>query len=79
MKKNHTWFLAVLFLVSAIMYSQKTNFEVVSPNGELKATIKLSDKIYYSIITEKEELSINNHLGLFLKDETLFFKIPGHR
>lgn len=71
MKKNQALILAVLFLVSAVMYSQKTNFEVASPNGELKAVIKLSDKIYYSITAGKEELSLNNHLGLILKDETL--------
>lgn len=52
-------------------YSQKTNFEVTSPNGEIKVIINLSDKIYYSILAEKEELAVKNHLGLILKNETL--------
>jgi len=52
-------------------YSQKTNFEVVSPNGEIKLSISLGDKIYYSILAENELLASKNHLGLILKNETL--------
>lgn len=64
---------ACLFLVFGLSnaYSQKTNFEVVSPNGELKIAITLGDKIYYSISAGNEELASKNHLGLVLKNETL--------
>ncbi|MFC5684041.1 glycoside hydrolase family 97 protein [Flavobacterium sp. MAHUQ-51] len=71
MKNNHVIVLAVLFLFSAVVYSQKTNFEVTSPNGELKAVVSLGDKIYYSIRSGNEELTSKNHLGLILKNETL--------
>jgi alpha-glucosidase len=64
---------ACLFLLFGISngYSQKTNFEVVSPNGELKIAVTLGDKIYYSILAGNEELAAKNHLGLVLKNETL--------
>ena len=64
---------ACLFLVFGLSnaYSQKTNFEVASPNGELKIAITLGDKIYYSILAGNEELAAKNHLGLVLKNENL--------
>ena len=64
---------ACLFLLFGLstVYSQKTNFEVASPNGELKIAITLGDKIYYSILAGNEELAAKNHLGLVLKNETL--------
>ncbi|MBF4465009.1 glycoside hydrolase family 97 protein [Flavobacterium sp. LC2016-12] len=64
---------ACLFLLFGLSntYSQKTNFEVASPNGELKIAITLRDKIYYSIAAGNEELATKNHLGLVLKNETL--------
>lgn len=61
-----------LFLLWGISnYAQKKNFEVTSPNGELKVSINLGDKIYYSILAGNEELTSKNHLGLILKNETL--------
>jgi len=51
-------------------YSQK-RFELLSPNGAIKASIALEDKIYYSININNEELASNNHLALILKNETL--------
>jgi alpha-glucosidase len=52
-------------------YAQKKSFEVVSPNGEIKVSINLEDKIYYSVNISNEELTSKNHLGLILKNETL--------
>ncbi|OCB76707.1 alpha-glucosidase [Flavobacterium piscis] len=51
-------------------YSQK-KFELLSPNGAIKASIALEDKIYYSVNFNNEELASNNHLALILKNETL--------
>lgn len=67
--KSFLCFLLLLQVSEA--YLQKTKFEVASPNGELKVIINLSDKIYYSISAGNEELAVNNHLGLILKDESL--------
>ena len=52
-------------------YSQKRNFEVASPNGEIKVLITLEDKIYYSLLAGNQELASKNHLALILKNETL--------
>lgn len=52
-------------------YPRKTNFEVTSPNGEIKVSINLGDKIYYSILAGNEVLFEKNHLGLILKNEML--------
>lgn len=52
-------------------YSQQKKFELLSPNGEIKASIALEDKIYYSVSINNEELTAKNHLALLLKDETL--------
>jgi len=64
--------LAGLFLFFGVHgYSQKTNFEVRSPNGEIKIAINLADKIYYSVLAGNETVTSKNHLGLILKSETL--------
>lgn len=65
-------FAYLLFLLGVYnAYSQKTNFEVTSPNGEIKIAVSLRDKIYYSISAGNEALTSENHLGLILKNETL--------
>lgn len=71
MKKLKLFACLVLLLRISNAYSQKTNFEFASPNGELKVAITLGDKIYYSILAKNEELTSQNHLGLVLKNESL--------
>ncbi|MFB3388622.1 glycoside hydrolase family 97 protein [Flavobacterium sp. LAR06] len=71
MKKIKLFACLLLLLGISNAYSQKTNFEVASPNGELKIAITLGDKIYYSILAGNDELAAKNHLGLVLKNETL--------
>ncbi len=65
--------LVFLFLLfeGYTVHSQKTNFEVSSPNGELKVSIQLGDKIYYAVSAANETLTEKNHLGLVLKNEIL--------
>jgi alpha-glucosidase len=71
MKKIKLFACLFLLLGGYNVHSQKTNFEVVSPNGEIKISVNLSDKIYYSILAGSEELASKNHMGLVLKNETL--------
>ena len=71
MKKIRFLLCVILFFGGYNSYSQKTTFEVISPNGKIKVSINLSDKIYYSISIEDEILTSKNHLGLALKNETL--------
>ncbi|RWY48391.1 glycoside hydrolase family 97 protein [Mucilaginibacter gilvus] len=62
----------ILFLGMATqVLAQRKPIELVSPNGELKVSINLSDKIYYSIAGGSQNLLTNNHLGLILNDGTL--------
>lgn len=65
--------LTCLFFVIGISnsYSQQKKFELLSPNGEIKVSVALEDKIYYSINIQNEELATKNHLALILKNETL--------
>jgi alpha-glucosidase len=44
---------------------------VISPNGEIKTSILLNDKIYYSVSINNEILASGNHLALILQNETL--------
>lgn len=62
-----------LFLLLGIStaYSQQKKFELLSPNGEIKVSVALEDKIYYSINIQNEEIAVKNHLALTLKNETL--------
>lgn len=57
--------------LSTQMYAQSKPIKLVSPNGQVKVTINLSDKIYYTISGGNRELLTKNHLGLMLKDGTL--------
>jgi alpha-glucosidase len=61
----------VLLLVSATqLFAQKT-IDLTSPNGELKVSINLGDKIYYSVSGNGQDLLTKNHLGLILRDGAL--------
>ncbi|WP_029905356.1 glycoside hydrolase family 97 protein [Prevotella sp. 10(H)] len=60
-------FLSLYFL----NLSAQKKIELLSPNGGIKTVITVSDKIYYSIFYDGEELLTNNHLQLQLKGEVL--------
>jgi len=62
----------ILFLgLSTQLYAQRKPIDLVSPNGEIKVSLTFSDKIYYSISGNNQDLLTNNHLALILKDDTL--------
>lgn len=44
---------------------------LTSPNGELTLSIRITDKIYYSISCQEDELINDSYLQLTLKDKTL--------
>jgi len=67
--KNIKLFASLFFLIAVYnLQAQKANFEVNSPNGALKVSITLADKIYYSITAGNEVLAEKNHLALILSD-----------
>ena len=62
----------VLFLALAIQtFAQSKPIDLMSPNGQLKVSVTLGDKIYYSIAANSQELLTKNHLALTLSDGTL--------
>ncbi len=63
--------LAFFLILSFQLYAQSKPLDLLSPNGELKVSVTVSDKIYYSLSGNGTELLTNNHLMLSLTNETL--------
>ncbi len=62
----------IMFLALATqIQAQVKPIDLLSPNGEIKVSINLSDKIYYSITGNDQELLTKNHLAMILKDGVL--------
>ncbi len=62
----------ILFLgLSTHLQAQGKPIDLMSPDGQIKVSINLSDKIYYSIAGNNQGLLTKNHLALILKDEVL--------
>ena len=65
------YFLLSVFLCLVSSLHAQNKLELVSPNGELKVSFNLSDKIYYSINYNGEVLLKDNSLQLTLKNQVL--------
>lgn len=63
--------LLLLFLSIAFSLSAQKKAELQSPNGEIKVSLSISDKIYYTISYSNDVLLEKNHLSLNLGSETL--------
>lgn len=63
-------FLVFLLWVSLGTKAQK-QLELTSPNGEIKISVSLSDRIYYDVYYGNDVVLKNNHLQLNLKDASL--------
>jgi alpha-glucosidase len=62
------------FLVAACcgtLHAQQKNIELLSPDGTIKVSVSLKDKIRYTVSNNGEALLQDNDLALQLKDETL--------
>lgn len=68
MKRN---LLLLLFVSIAFSLSAQKKAELQSPNGEIKVSLSISDKIYYTISYSNDVLLEKNHLSLNLGSETL--------
>ncbi len=53
------------------LHAQAKPIDLMSPNGELKVSISLGDKIYYTIAGNGQEMLTKNHLAMTLKDGVL--------
>ena len=65
------YFLLVVCLCLVSLLHAQNRLELVSPNGELKVSLNLSDKIYYSIDYNGDVLLKDNSLLLVLKNQVL--------
>ena len=65
------YFLLVVCLCLASLLRAQNKLELISPNGELKVSLKLSDKIYYSIDYNGDVLLKDNTLQLALRNQVL--------
>lgn len=63
--------LLLLFLSIAFSISAQKKAELQSPNGEIKVSLSISDKIYYTLSYNNDVLLEKNHLSLNLGNETL--------
>lgn len=62
----------ILFLeLTMRLQAQVKPIDLMSPDGGIKVSINLSDKIYYSISGKGQELLTKNHLAMALNDGTL--------
>lgn len=62
---------SMVSVLSAPLSAQTKPIELLSPNGGIRISINLDDKIYYSVSGGDQQLLTKNHLGLILKDEVL--------
>ena len=69
MKKYFLLPLLVYYLVSNVQAQEK--IKLSSPNGEIKVSVRLTDKIYYDVACNDEVLLKDNYLQLKLKDKIL--------
>ena len=65
------YLLLSIFLCLVSLLHAQNKFELVSPNGEIKVSFNLSDKIYYNIDYNGEVLLKDNFLQLILKNQVL--------
>lgn len=61
----------LMILCWGVLLHAQTASELSSPNGEIKVTLSISDKIYYSIVYDGDVLLKDNSLQLTLKDQVL--------
>ncbi|MES2829415.1 MAG: glycoside hydrolase family 97 protein [Bacteroidota bacterium] len=62
--------LSILLTSISTLLAQKT-LELKSPNGAIKVAVTLSNKIYYTIYHNNDQLLQKNHLSLSLRNELL--------
>ena len=68
--KHYNFTLLLLVIWTASGFAQKS-VELKSPDGQIKVSINLKEKIYYSVFYNADELFTNNSLSLDLKNEAL--------
>lgn len=69
---NKFLFTLIVFIgLSDMLHAQNRGLELQSPNGAIKVSLNVSDKIYYSVACNNDVLLQKNHLSLSLRNEVL--------
>lgn len=70
---NNCKMLCIMFILAvfSLAMSAQTKIELVSPNKEIKVSLNIADKIYYTVAYNNDVLLQDNHLKLALRNEVL--------
>lgn len=71
MKTMRRYLLLSMSLCLCAWLHAQDKMELTSPNGEIKVSLNLSDKIYYDIAYQEDVLLKDNSLQLILKEQVL--------
>ena len=71
--------LSIILLCASQLYGANTNFTMLSPDGKLKATIDLKDKIYYSLALGDQQIMDPSPISMTLTDGSVWGKDPIER
>lgn len=71
MKTMRRYLLLSMSLCLCAWLHAQDKMELTSPNGEIKVSLNLSDKIYYDIAYQEDVLLKDNSLQLVLKEQVL--------
>ncbi|MBQ7741531.1 MAG: glycoside hydrolase family 97 protein [Bacteroidaceae bacterium] len=66
-----SFLIASLFALGILTASAEKQVSAVSPDGQTKVTVTLSDRIYYDVESHGETLFRQCHIGMTLRDRTL--------
>nr|WP_199898091.1 glycoside hydrolase family 97 N-terminal domain-containing protein [Marinilabilia salmonicolor] len=67
-------FKRIVFLVMYLIFSeglQAKSFEVNSPGGKISVSVRISDKIYFSVSSGDDVLLVDNFVSIQTRDNTL--------
>ena len=62
--------IVLTFFMGLAVSAQRTE-SVVSPDGQIKVSVTVSDRIYYSVTSHGETLLKDSRLSMTLRDRTL--------
>ena len=77
MLKNRLFILTAM-LISTVTSAAPRNFDVISPDGTLKASIVVADEITYSISKDGNDIIVPSEISMSFSDGTSF-DVNGYR
>ncbi|MET0461622.1 MAG: glycoside hydrolase family 97 protein [Chitinophagaceae bacterium] len=67
--RKYAGLFSVTLIFSMPLSGQNKQLDLFSPDGKLKISVELTDKIHYAVSAENETLLEKNHLALVLKNQ----------